>query len=544
MLEQDSRGFFAKQQHVAAFLQNASRDDLVLTTMPSMDSVSRPSYNYTNEVHQLEMRLQSLSPMQLTEITFFDGKLNLAFGMLATLMLAYGATAEEMLLHSFGETSVVHDSGVAVWKKKLLTSRIRPTTLIQSVHPERSFKLWDNQTVQGKHFQARIRVMPHSEFPSGSSCVCQTIEEFVTTLWPFLLSVPYAAEATPVILPSTSLAIIPGTLQPNPSSSGYTATSLNERCGATRLEGGMHFSQAVPAGTHLSTGMGYEAATKVLSLVPNHTSSSVRAVINATAPCAATCCSNVEPCTPAAQAGCSSQCKDSWDLPWFDIVQARMTLLGLPSREVATSMPFLQVRRQHVLLLSFFISVTPEILMHETIFQFRLTNTWDNVFWNSVAANHPKLQAIRYGRSRNASSPIVRSGVFTSDARIRTGLAAAAAILPHIAPNAEKDFRASFAFNLLQPTIGFEAALTAQCGAPEDAVDFDEGCLKSYFSSSPSPARLGQITAYDVMYYKVRDIWNQLGTRGGCTHGEYLCARYADYTNYNPESGDCLSEVL
>ena len=44
------------------------------------------------------------------------------------------------MFHSFGETSAVHDAGVAVWKNKLLNSRIRPTTVIhRALHPDDSF---------------------------------------------------------------------------------------------------------------------------------------------------------------------------------------------------------------------------------------------------------------------------------------------------------------------------------------------------------------------------------------------------------------------
>ena len=41
------------------------------------------------------------------------------------------------MFHSFGETSAVHDAGVAVWKNKLLNSRIRPTTVIHRSSPPR-----------------------------------------------------------------------------------------------------------------------------------------------------------------------------------------------------------------------------------------------------------------------------------------------------------------------------------------------------------------------------------------------------------------------
>ena len=60
-----------------------------------------------------------VTQQQIDEVTFFDGKVNIAIGIIATLLLGYGQTVEEILLHSVGETIAVHDSGVAVWKNKL-----------------------------------------------------------------------------------------------------------------------------------------------------------------------------------------------------------------------------------------------------------------------------------------------------------------------------------------------------------------------------------------------------------------------------------------
>ena len=60
-----------------------------------------------------------ITQQQIDEVTFFDGKVNIAIGIIATLLLGYGQTVEEILLHSVGETIAVHDSGVAVWKNKL-----------------------------------------------------------------------------------------------------------------------------------------------------------------------------------------------------------------------------------------------------------------------------------------------------------------------------------------------------------------------------------------------------------------------------------------
>ena len=55
-----------------------------------------------------------ITQQQIDEVTFFDGKVNIAIGIIATLLLGYGQTAEEILLHTLGETIAVHDSGVAV----------------------------------------------------------------------------------------------------------------------------------------------------------------------------------------------------------------------------------------------------------------------------------------------------------------------------------------------------------------------------------------------------------------------------------------------
>ena len=44
---------------------------------------------------------------QTDEVAFFDSKLNVAIGISATMLLGYGQTIEEILLHSVGETAAV-----------------------------------------------------------------------------------------------------------------------------------------------------------------------------------------------------------------------------------------------------------------------------------------------------------------------------------------------------------------------------------------------------------------------------------------------------
>eukprot|EP00964_Phaeocystis_antarctica_P045450 scaffold26167_cov59-Phaeocystis_antarctica.AAC.1 len=146
----------------------------MIGTLPPMSraQADQATYNdYPAMVNTVVGKMAGLRTEQQTdEVAFFDGKLNVAIGISASMLLGYGQTVEEILLHSVGETAAVHDSGVAVWKNKLQNSRIRPTSVIQALYPERRFIINNNVSVLGKYFQALVRTMPHSEYPSGSAC--------------------------------------------------------------------------------------------------------------------------------------------------------------------------------------------------------------------------------------------------------------------------------------------------------------------------------------------------------------------------------------
>jgi len=552
-----SRGFPFSQQHVAPFLQAATDATLTMNVLPTMSSVPAGAYDYPSEVITLVAKMATVTTQtQIDEVIFFDGKVNIALGILVTMMLGYGQSIDEMLWHTFGETSAVHDSGVAVWKNKLLNSRIRPTTVIQELYPEESFVINNGIEVFGKHFQALVRVMPHSEYPSGSSCVCQAIDEYLTALWPELelvqagVPVAFDVSTTPVVLTNSFMTHIPITGVANPSTSGYTAATLNTRCGETRLEGGMHFTPAVPAGRALCAGMGSATAAQTKKLLPGVTegTATARAAIGATSPCEATCCANATECGTAEQLACAAGCTGVWDMPWFDVVDARMQVFGLENRTTATTTvaPYFQVDRNHIGVLGIFSALVPEILKTETIFQFRVTNTVDNILWNSVAANSANILAMHFGQSHEPQEPTIRSGQTTTDARIVTAIHALAASLPLLLPASQGDFEASLSYALLSPTIGFENSLTTACGAPEaHATVFNSSCLVMWYDAqAPSPAALGQTIAYELMYFKVRDGWNSIGTDDGCDAGSHFCLNYADVTSYDPESGACLDESL
>ncbi|EOD19230.1 hypothetical protein EMIHUDRAFT_444965 [Emiliania huxleyi CCMP1516] len=456
-----------EMDHVAPFLRFATSATLTMTTMPDMALAPGPSYDYVAEADAVIANMATVDTAgELDEIRFFDGKLNVALGLIGTLLLGYGQSIEEIMLHSFGETSAVHDAGVAVWKNKLLNSRIRPTTVIHELYPDDSLRLNDNMTVRGKHFQTIVRTMSHSEYPSGSAAVCAAIRDFVDALWPHLTltmqgdEVSYS-DAPFVILPNTAMATVPLTGAVNPAPGGLSAAAIAERCGATRELGGMHFSQSVPAGRKLAAGMGAEAAATLLSLLGPR-EGSVRQALGGSAPCAADCCAAAVECNATAQAICKARCAGRWDTPWFDVVLARVGALGAPSREAATEAPFFQADRNHIMIIGAMAGLVPAITDgYAFSFQTRFTNLVDQLVWNAFASNSERLQALLFGDATHRGvEPLVRSGHTSTDAKVVTAIHAIAAALPFFLPEAAGAFCAAPApCFLLRPTIGLEPGL-------------------------------------------------------------------------------------
>merc|ERR1719336_2823683 len=125
-------------------------------------------------------------------------------------------TFEEFNFFLLGLSAAEEDALVQVWREKVRHDSIRPTTVIQSWGDEEVVTYAGDPSpgprpIAAKDFEAFIRVMPHSEFPSGSSCLCSAYVEFTEHYLQRILQ------------------------------------DLKRQCGESRLWGGMHFAEAVPA---------------------------------------------------------------------------------------------------------------------------------------------------------------------------------------------------------------------------------------------------------------------------------------------------------
>ena len=113
----DGKGFAFGQRHVAAFLQGATDSMLVIGTLPPMSRAQADQATYNDypvmvkrsHTHHIDVQ------HHCTCHPHHAGK-HTVVGKMATLLLGYGQTTDEIVLHSVGETIAVHDSGVAVWK--------------------------------------------------------------------------------------------------------------------------------------------------------------------------------------------------------------------------------------------------------------------------------------------------------------------------------------------------------------------------------------------------------------------------------------------
>ena len=109
--------------------------------------------------------------------------------------------------------------------------------------------------------------MPHSEYLSGSACLCQALMEFTDDWLESNLGrnssiavalpefSPGSSKCEPGMVPSEAITVV----YPN-------MKKLRNACGNSRLHGGMHFGASVVNTYDLCMGVGNSAAYKAKSL--------------------------------------------------------------------------------------------------------------------------------------------------------------------------------------------------------------------------------------------------------------------------------------
>ena len=198
-----------------------------------------------------------------------------------------------MYSYVVGLTASEYDATLVAWKVKVENDLVRPTTWIRDEMPEEWFETYGGpfqgvKSIQGKNFDCWVRVMPHSEYVSGSGCICEAIKDFtdgwmqltdgqivgpgpsqyetgVSIAVPLATDFPGGREAPflagssktePGVTPATDVSLVMNSM-----------TELRDACGESRLDGGMHFSGSVSASYELCHGIGTQGASFAISLL-------------------------------------------------------------------------------------------------------------------------------------------------------------------------------------------------------------------------------------------------------------------------------------
>lgn len=178
-------------------------------------------------------------------------------------------TPDDNMIYGLAANVLAYDATVLAWKEKVRVDLIRPTgQTMKMLFGNRRFAVWGGPgnepvKIRAGEWQPYIRTMPHAEFPSGSSCLCEALVEHALIVTGGENNVPYT-----VRIPKGSSSFYPGVV---PSEDRELViekiTDWSKICGESRLWAGVHFRPSIMAGKKLCNGLGRRAQNLVDDLL-------------------------------------------------------------------------------------------------------------------------------------------------------------------------------------------------------------------------------------------------------------------------------------
>lgn len=275
LTDNDGEGFFVDQQHVTPHIGYKAVPKL----FPSNDDFPEapdPNYDFRQEALQVVDRLKETSsdPIKKQKIAFYDNKLlviNLIENVVKQQFQTH-YTFEEEVLYVEGMAAGEHDATLMAWREKVRHDVVRPTTVIQRWGDDvldtfGGHKDVDHSVeIKARDFQAFQRVMPHAEYPSGSSCICTAYTEFTDAFTLGLyngtiknLSWGAGGEGTGFGCDQTQ---DPPLFVSKGCEDDFVIPDLDallHECSQSRLWAGFHFTAAVTEGEKMCAGIGLKA---------------------------------------------------------------------------------------------------------------------------------------------------------------------------------------------------------------------------------------------------------------------------------------------
>jgi len=277
LMEDNGRGYMSRQEHVAPHI--GFHAQYLLGNNSSQQNVKQlpdPQYDYYAESLLVIERLtdSASDKMKWDKISFYDKKFLVRLLLQESMKNQFhdDYTFEDEILFNHGIGAAEYDAVLHAWREKVHHDLVRPTTVIQRWGQDEITTFNGNrkkpavETIHASDMHAFIRVMPHSEYPSGSSCICTVYQEFVDAFteqrfeentrlqdmyWGYG-GIDFGCNEMSLLDPSRADFL--GCKQ-----GGFSITNMEHLardCAESRLWGGMHFTASVPAGQELCKGLG------------------------------------------------------------------------------------------------------------------------------------------------------------------------------------------------------------------------------------------------------------------------------------------------
>lgn len=206
-------------------------------------------------------------------VPHFDDKTRSLAPLPAAVATAANLSYPAFVAMEFAANAGIYDALTVVWAEKLRHDAVRPATLVPRILPS-----WGGGVGGGAAFVPTIRTMPHSEYPSGSSCFCRVFTDALAAFvprgrWPRLahtfpaghpIDGGAAAAAAAANRPGGTRPAAPRVLKAPLTVTWRSLRAVADDCSASRLWGGLHFPPAVAAGEALCEGLG-AAAVRVVA---------------------------------------------------------------------------------------------------------------------------------------------------------------------------------------------------------------------------------------------------------------------------------------
>lgn len=279
--EDNGRGYITHQEHVVPHVGYTGRSLHFGDNEFCAKKLNKPRYDYRREINALFRRTTKLNELKKAEIVAFDSKVDSLIPLQLQYYVRRGFKLDsfDIIAQDLGVISATYEAVLVVWKEKVRHDLVRPPSIIRALLGGRRVKAYagpnrGTANIPAQEFVPYIRTMPHAEFPSASSCICRAFQEAMIEFTgsddvtgklggPLSLKVKRGSNPVEANTPGRDM---------NLAYSSWSA--IGKACSDSRLNGGMHFTAAVPEGERLCTGIGKTtvSATKklMMGVSPNH----------------------------------------------------------------------------------------------------------------------------------------------------------------------------------------------------------------------------------------------------------------------------------